>query len=379
MKLWGGRFRKETDSLVNDFNSSIQFDGRMYREDICGSMAHAKMLADCGIISGEDLTAILAGLQGILEDVEAGKVEFTTDNEDIHMNVETILTARIGDAGKRLHTARSRNDQVAVDFRMYVREEIGEIIKIILDFEKVLVKKAKVHVTTLLPGYTHLQRAQPSTLAHHLMAYANMLKRDVTRLEDCLDRMNECPLGAGALATTTYPINRNRTAELLGFAKPTDNSLDSVSDRDFAIEFLSDMQICNFPDIIVINRFLDGFSWITSWLFQFGHDVHQGRESYLVAYIFFDVNLVSDFLVLDQVFYRTFHVLGNVFHYRITFRMNGRIVERVLGIGDTKETGTLFECLSTHARYFHQFLAGSEGTIFCPIVHDVLGEGRTQA
>ena len=229
MKLWAGRFQKETDSAVNDFNSSIAFDARLYRQDITGSIAHATMLGEQGIIQREESEKIIEGLKAILEDIEAGNVEFTVDMEDIHMNIESLLTGRIGQTGKRLHTARSRNDQVAVDFRMYVREEIQEIIKIILDFENILVKKAKAHVSTLLPGYTHLQRAQPSTLGHHLMAYANMLKRDVTRLEDCLDRMNECPLGAGALATTTYPIDRNRTAELLGFAKPTDNSLDSLS------------------------------------------------------------------------------------------------------------------------------------------------------
>ena len=203
MKLWAGRFQKETDSAVNDFNSSIAFDARMYRQDITGSIAHATMLGEQGIIEPHEAEKIIEGLKAILADIEEGNVEFTVDMEDIHMNIESLLTGRIGQTGKRLHTARSRNDQVAVDFRMYVREEIGEIIKIILDFENILVKKAKAHVTTLLPGYTHLQRAQPSTLGHHLMAYANMLRRDITRLEDCLDRMNECPLGAGALATTT--------------------------------------------------------------------------------------------------------------------------------------------------------------------------------
>ena len=265
MKLWAGRFQKETDSAVNDFNSSIAFDARMYRQDITGSIAHATMLGEQGIIQPEESAKIVEGLKAILEDIEAGSVEFTVDMEDIHMNIEALLTGRIGQTGKRLHTARSRNDQVAVDFRMYVREEIGEIIKIILDFEKILVKKARDHVTTLLPGYTHLQRAQPSTLGHHLMAYANMLKRDVTRLEDCLDRMNECPLGAGALATTTYPIDRGRTAELLGFAKPTDNSLDSVSDRDFAIEFLSACSIL----MMHLSRFAEEIILWCSWEFKY--------------------------------------------------------------------------------------------------------------
>ena len=265
MKLWAGRFQKETDTLVNDFNSSIGFDARLYQQDIRGSIAHATMLGEQGIIGADESAKIVEGLKAILADIEDDKVEFTVDMEDIHMNIESLLTGRIGQTGKRLHTARSRNDQVAVDFRMYVREEIAEIIKIILDFEKILVKKAKTHVSTLLPGYTHLQRAQPSTLGHHLMAYANMLKRDVTRLEDCLERMNECPLGAGALATTTYPINRNRTAELLGFAKPTDNSLDSVSDRDFAIEFLCACSIL----MMHLSRFAEEIILWCSWEFKY--------------------------------------------------------------------------------------------------------------
>ncbi len=265
MKLWAGRFQKETDSAVNDFNSSIAFDARLYRQDITGSIAHATMLGEQGIVSPQEAEDIINGLKAILADIEAGNVEFTVDMEDIHMNIESLLTGRIGQTAKRLHTARSRNDQVAVDFRMYVREEIQNIIQIILDFETILVNKAKENVNTLLPGYTHLQRAQPSTLAHHLMAYANMLKRDVTRLEDCLERMNESPLGAGALATTTYPINRNRTAELLGFAKPTDNSLDSVSDRDFAIEFLSACSIL----MMHLSRFAEEIILWCSWEFKY--------------------------------------------------------------------------------------------------------------
>ena len=265
MKLWAGRFQKETDSAVNDFNSSIAFDARLYHQDIAGSIAHATMLGEQGIITAQEAEDIIAGLKAILADIEAGNVEFTVDMEDIHMNIEALLTSRIGQTAKRLHTARSRNDQVAVDFRMYVREEIQEIIQIILDFETILVNKAKENINTLLPGYTHLQRAQPSTLAHHLMAYANMLKRDVTRLEDCLERMNESPLGAGALATTTYPINRYRTAELLGFAKPTDNSLDSVSDRDFAIEFLSACSIL----MMHLSRFAEEVILWCSWEFKY--------------------------------------------------------------------------------------------------------------
>jgi len=265
MKLWGGRFRKETDSLVNDFNSSIQFDGRMYREDIQGSMAHAQMLADCGIISGEDLAAILAGLQGILEDVEAGKVEFTADNEDIHMNVESLLTQRIGAAGKRLHTARSRNDQVAVDLRLYLRHEIEEIKGQILDLLQAITEQAARHQTTVMPGYTHLQRAQPISFAQHLLAYGAMLRRDVTRLEDCAERMNICPLGSGALAGTTYPIDRWQTAKALGFSAPCTNSLDGVSDRDYVIELLSALSVL----MMHLSRFSEEVILWCSWEFKF--------------------------------------------------------------------------------------------------------------
>ena len=238
MKLWAGRFQKETDALVNDFNSSISFDARMYREDITGSIAHAAMLGRQGIIKEHEAEKIIDGLKAILADIEAGQVEFSLENEDIHMNIETILTQRIGDTGKRLHTARSRNDQVAVDFRMYVRKEIQAIIGLILDLEKVLVRKAEANLDTVMPGYTHLQRAQPTTFAHAMMAYANMFKRDVTRLEDCLARMDECPLRIGGPGTSC-PVDRFQTAQALGLSKPTDNSLDSVSDRDFALEFLS--------------------------------------------------------------------------------------------------------------------------------------------
>ena len=265
MKLWSGRFQKETDALVNDFNSSIGFDYRMYAEDIAGSIAHASMLGEQGIISPEDADAIIGGLNGLLADIEAGKVEFNADNEDIHMNIEALLTERIGDAGKRLHTARSRNDQVAVDLRLYLRAQIAEIKKLLLDFEAVLISKAEQHQSTVMPGYTHLQRAQPVTLAHHLLAYGQMLRRDVTRLEDCRDRMNECPLGSGALAGTTHPIDRNRTASLLGFDAPTANSLDGVSDRDYAIEFLSCMSIL----MMHLSRFAEEIIAWCSWEFKF--------------------------------------------------------------------------------------------------------------
>ena len=265
MKLWSGRFGKETDALVNDFNASIQFDQRLYKEDITGSLAHAKMLGDCGIISQEDVTAITEGLKGILADVEAGKVEFTADNEDIHMNVEALLTARIGDAGKRLHTARSRNDQVALDFRMYVREQIPVIVDQLLELETVLCKQAKQYQTAVMPGYTHLQRAQPISFAQHLMAYANMFARDITRLEDCKKRLNECPLGSGALAGTTYPIDRWETAQDLGFDAPMSNSLDGVSDRDYALELMSALSIL----MMHLSRFSEEVTLWCSWEFKF--------------------------------------------------------------------------------------------------------------
>ena len=265
MKLWAGRFQKETDTLVNDFNSSIGFDARLYKQDITGSMAHAAMLGKQGIIDPAEADKIIEGLQAILADIEAGQVEFSLDNEDIHMNIEAMLTQRIGDTGKRLHTARSRNDQVAVDFRMYVREQIPVIIGQVLDLERVLVNKAKANLDTVMPGYTHLQRAQPTTFAHFMMAYANMLRRDVTRLEDCLERMNECPLGAGALATTTYPVDRFQTAAALGFDKPMDNSMDAVSDRDFALELLSDLSIL----MMHLSRFSEEIILWCSWEFKF--------------------------------------------------------------------------------------------------------------
>ena len=265
MKLWGGRFRKETDSLVNDFNASIHFDSRLYREDIEGSMAHARMLADCGIISQADREQIQRGLEGILADIEAGAVEFTADNEDIHMNVESLLTARIGEAGKRLHTARSRNDQVAVDLRLYVRREIGEIMAQILDLQQAVADQARQHQNTVMPGYTHLQRAQPISFAQHLLAYGEQLRRDVTRLADCRARLNVCPLGSGALAGTTYPIDRFETARLLGFDGPCSNSLDGVSDRDYALELLSDLSIL----MMHLSRFAEEIILWCSWEFKF--------------------------------------------------------------------------------------------------------------
>ena len=265
MKLWAGRFQKETDTQVNDFNSSILFDQRMYKQDIQGSLAHATMLGRQGIITKEEADDIVNGLTAILQDIEDGKVEFSMENEDIHMNIEAMLTQRIGPDGKRLHTGRSRNDQVAVDFRLYVKNEIPKIIGMLLDLEKVLTEKAKANTETVMPGYTHMQRAQPTTFAHYMMAYANMIRRDITRLEDCLERMDECPLGAGALATSSYPLDREFTAHALGFKKPTENSMDSVSDRDFAIEFLSACSIL----MMHLSRFSEEIILWCSWEFKF--------------------------------------------------------------------------------------------------------------
>lgn len=238
-KLWGGRFSKNTNELVDAFNASISFDKRLYHEDIRGSMAHARMLAQCGIISQDDADAIVKGLQDILKDIEAGKFEFATDLEDIHMNIEARLTERIGAAGARLHTARSRNDQVALDMHMYVKREVVEIAELLLKFEQALLNVAKAHTKTLMPGYTHLQRAQPITLCHHLLAYFNMLQRDFRRLLSTWDGADMMPLGAGAIAGTTFPIDRFQVAKELNFAVVYPNSMDAVSDRDYILDFLN--------------------------------------------------------------------------------------------------------------------------------------------
>ncbi len=243
MKLWSGRFKKDVDSRVNDFNSSISFDGRMYKQDIEGSIAHATMLGECGIIEKHESEKIVEALKDILADIEAGRLEFSADAEDIHMNIETILTERIGDTGKRLHTARSRNDQVALDIRMYLLDETKLVKARVLGLLAAISEKAKANVDTVMAGYTHLQRAQPVTFAHYILAYAQMLMRDYDRICDCEKRMRVMPLGSGALASTTYPINRERVAELLGFPKVTENSIDGVSDRDFVIELASALSI----------------------------------------------------------------------------------------------------------------------------------------
>lgn len=238
-KLWGGRFSKNTNELVDAFNASIDFDKRLYHEDIRGSIAHATMLAKCGIIPAADGEKIAAGLRDILKDIEAGNFHFDVGLEDIHMNVEARLTERIGSAGARLHTARSRNDQVALDMHMYMKREVAEIAELLIRFEEALLTVAKKHDKTLMPGYTHLQRAQPITFAHHLLAYFNMLQRDFRRLLGVWEGADMMPLGAGAIAGTTFPIDRFDVAKQLNFGKVYANSMDAVSDRDYVIEFLS--------------------------------------------------------------------------------------------------------------------------------------------
>ena len=253
MKLWGGRFSKNTDSEVNDFNSSIHFDGRMYAQDIRGSIAHAKMLGKCGVISKSDSETLVSTLKDLLCDIENGKVEFMTDAEDIHMNVETLLIERIGDIGRRLHTGRSRNDQVALDIKMYLLDEEKVLRSHIKDLLSCLMDLSKEHLDTIMPGYTHLQKAQPITLAHHFMAYFEMFKRDCTRLDNWRERTLVMPLGSGALAGTTYPFDREFVAEELGFSSVTLNSLDGVSDRDHIIELASCLSII----MVHLSRFCE--------------------------------------------------------------------------------------------------------------------------
>ncbi len=256
-QLWGGRFTKETDRMVYDFNASIRFDKRLFRQDIEGSMAHVKMLAKQGILTEAERDAILEGLTGIKEDVEAGNLLISEKYEDIHSFVEACLIERIGDAGKKLHTGRSRNDQVALDMRLYTREQVQETDSLLKELLEVILDTMENNLETYMPGFTHLQKAQPTTLAHHYGAYFEMFKRDRLRMADIYERMNYCPLGAGALAGTTYPLDREYTAELLGFTGPTLNSMDSVSDRDYLIEFLSAlstimMHLSRFSEEIII-------------------------------------------------------------------------------------------------------------------------------
>lgn len=264
-QLWKGRFKKELAKETNDFNSSIKFDSRMFEEDIKGSIAHATMLGATGIIEKSESDKIVDGLNGILDDIKSGKLEIDMSAEDIHTFVEGELTARLGQTGKRLHTARSRNDQVALDIRMVLKKEIDEISEKLKSLIEVLCNKTEENKTVIMPGYTHLQRAQPITFGHHLMAYASMLLRDIDRLADIKRRMNVLPLGSGALAGTTYPLDRNMVAELLGFDSVSSNSLDGVSDRDFCIELASALSLI----MVHLSRFSEEIIMWCSWEFKF--------------------------------------------------------------------------------------------------------------
>ena len=263
-KPWGGRFESPTDEFVEAFNASTDIDARMYAEDIAGSKAHAKMLCQQGILSSEDLNDILRGLDDVAGEIESGEFEFTIALEDVHMNIESRLTAKIGDAGKRLHTARSRNDQVTTDTRLYLRRRTDVMIDRLRHLQSVLVVLAEEHAASIMPGFTHLQTAQPVTLGHHLLAYVEMFERDAARFLDARQRMNQCPLGSAALAGTTFPIDRQMTADLLGFDGPTANSLDAVSDRDYIMELLAAASICS----IHLSRFSEELIlWMSA---QFG-------------------------------------------------------------------------------------------------------------
>ncbi len=264
-KMWAGLTSGETSKIADDFNSSISFDSRMYEQDIKGSMAHAAMLSARNIIDKDDADKIIEGLQGILSDLKSGTLEIDPSAEDIHMFVEQVLTERIGDAGKKLHTARSRNDQVALDLRMYLRDEAYLIINKVKKLGGSVAALAQDNKTTIMPGYTHLQRAQPVTFAHHLLAYAMMLTRDISRMEDCVKRMNVSPIGSCALAGTTYDTDRNMEADLLGFDSITLNSMDGVSDRDFCLEMLSDIAIL----MMHLSRFSEEIILWSSWEFKF--------------------------------------------------------------------------------------------------------------
>ncbi|WP_304683658.1 argininosuccinate lyase [Ileibacterium valens] len=264
-KLWAGRFSKNTDETVNAFNASILFDQRLYPQDIEGSLAHSEMLARQGIISLEDKEAIHQGLKEIKEALDQKQIVLDQRYEDIHMAIEQILTEKIGDAGKRLHTGRSRNDQVALDVRLYVRKELLEVSELLVELLRTLVQIAKENTHTILPGYTHLQRAQPISFGHEMMAYANMIRRDIKRIYNTLEVMDECPLGSGALAGTTYPLDRELSASLLGFSKACDNSLDGVSDRDYCLEAMSDLSIL----MMHLSRLSEEVIAWCSWEFKF--------------------------------------------------------------------------------------------------------------
>ncbi len=265
MKLWKGRFQKEADPKTNDFNSSISIDSRMYHEDIEGSIAHATMLGECGIIDKSESEKIIAGLKAIRADLDSGALTIDPDAEDIHTFVEGELTARIGDAGKRLHTARSRNDQVALDVRLTLRKDVAALQTQLKDLVRVLCKKAEQYAGAVMPGYTHLQRAQPITFGHHLMAYCEMLLRDLSRFDDAQKRMDVMPLGSGALAGTTYPLDRQLTARLLGFSQVSQNSLDGVSDRDFCAEIAFAVSLA----MVHLSRLCEEIVLWCSWEYKF--------------------------------------------------------------------------------------------------------------
>ena len=265
MALWGGRFEKEMDEIVKYFNASIFFDQKMYKEDIQGSIAHVTMLGEQGIVTKEEAEQIIAGLKTIEAKIESGEIVFNVDDEDIHMGIESRLIAEIGDVAKKLHTARSRNDQCQVDLRLYLKKEIKDIVERLCYLESVILEKAEKYADDITVGFTHIQHAQPITIGFIFMTYFQMFRRDIDRLMDTYDRMNLCPLGAGALAGTTMPIDRHMTAKLLGFAAPTENAMDSVSDRDYSIEFLSDAAI----SMMHISRWAEEFVWWNSQEFGF--------------------------------------------------------------------------------------------------------------
>ena len=262
---WGGRFNEPVDAFVARFTASVNFDRRLFRHDIQGSIAHASMLCEVGVLTDIELEAIIGGLEAIASEIESGEFAWSITLEDVHMNIEAALTARIGDIGKKLHTGRSRNDQVATDIRLWLRDEIDAIGLLLSALQTGMIELASIESDTIMPGFTHLQTAQPVTFGHHLLAWNEMLERDFGRLQDCRKRLNHCPLGAAALAGTTYPIDRNHTSTSLNFDKPTENSLDSVSDRDFAIEF------CAFASILLthMSRMSEELILWTSAQFQF--------------------------------------------------------------------------------------------------------------
>ncbi len=264
-KLWGGRFAEATDAFVQRFTASVEFDERLYKADIEGSIAHATMLEKAGLLTAAELAQIIEGLQAIQADIEAGNFDWSVELEDVHMNIEAALTAKIGDTGKKLHTGRSRNDQVATDIRLYVRTEIDQVSQLVRALQSGILDLAESNIDTIMPGFTHLQTAQPISFGHHLMAWFEMLQRDYERLQDCRKRVNVSPLGAAALAGTTYPIDRDLTAALLGFDRPSNNSLDSVSDRDFAIELAAAASLV----MMHLSRFSEELILWTSSQFDF--------------------------------------------------------------------------------------------------------------